>query len=287
MLLRFTKMHGLGNDFVLLDLISQNIHIREDQIRELADRRTGIGFDQLLLAEPPQDPDADFRYSIFNADGTPAEQCGNGARCFMRFVRDRGLTTKTRIVLETSTGKIESKLEKDGSITVNMGPPALSPEQIPFLADCSSVQYDLKLCSPLPVPNGCHSTEEVRVTAVGIGNPHAVLNVDDVDEAPVNQLGPLIENHKRFPQRVNVGFMQVTSRNEIKLRVFERGVGETRSCGSGACAAVVAGRLQGLLDDQVSVALPGGTLKITWSGDNSDILLSGPACRVYEGRLQI
>ncbi len=283
----FTKMHGLGNDFVLLDLISQNIHIREDQIRELADRRTGIGFDQLLLAEPPQDPNADFRYSIFNADGSKAEQCGNGARCFMRFVRDRGLTTRTRITLETSTGNIECRLEKDGNITVNMGPPTLSPEQIPFLADCSSIQYDLKLCSSLPIPNECHSSEKVRITAVGIGNPHAVVNVDDVGEAPVSQLGPLIENHKRFPQRVNVGFMQVISRNQIKLRVFERGVGETLSCGSGACAAVVAGRLQGILDDQVSVTLPGGTLNIIWRGDKSDILLSGPACRVYEGRLQI
>ena len=287
MLLRFTKMHGLGNDFVLLDLISQDIRIREDQIRELGDRRTGIGFDQLLLVEPPQDPDVDFRYRIFNADGSEAEQCGNGARCLMRFVRDRGLTTRTTVKFETNTGNIECRLEKDGNITVNMGSPVLSPEQIPFLTDHSKIQYELELCSSSPVHPGLHSPEKVCITVVNIGNPHAVLNVKNVDEAPVNQLGPLIENHKKFPQRVNVGFMEVVSRSKINLRVFERGVGETRACGSGACAAVVAGRLQGLLDDQVEVTLPGGTLSINWHGDNSDIMLSGPVCRVYEGRLQI
>ena len=280
-------MHGLGNDFVLLDLISQNIRIREDQIRELGDRRTGIGFDQLLLVEPPQDPDVDFRYRIFNADGSEAEQCGNGARCLMRFVRDRGLTTRTVVKLETNTGNIECRLEKDGNITVNMGSPILSPEQIPLLSDHPKIQYELEFCSSSPVHPGFHPPEKVCIAAVNIGNPHAVLNVENVDEAPVSQLGPLIENHKKFPQRVNVGFMQVVSRSKIKLRVFERGVGETRACGSGACAAVVAGRLQGLLDDQVEVTLPGGTLSITWHGDNSDIMLSGPACRVYEGRLQI
>jgi diaminopimelate epimerase len=286
MLLRFTKMHGLGNDFVLLDLVSQNIRITEEQIRQLGDRRTGIGFDQLLLVEPPGNPDMDFRYRIFNADGSEAEQCGNGARCFMRFLRDRGLTTKTRVKLETNTGNIECKLEKDGNITVNMGPPSLSPEQIPFLAEQPGIQYELDLSS-LPTHPGCLSPEKVCIAAVNIGNPHAVLNVEDVNRAPVSQLGPLIENHPRFPSRVNVGFMEIVSRSKIKLRVFERAVGETRACGSGACAAVVAGRLQGLLDDQVEVTLPGGILNITWQGDNSDITMSGPACRVYEGRLQI
>ena len=287
MLLRFTKMHGLGNDFVLLDLISQNIRIREDQIRELGDRRTGIGFDQLLLVEPPQNPDVDFRFRIFNADGSEAEQCGNGARCLMRFVRDRGLTTRTLVKLETNTGNIECRLEKDGNITVNMGSPILSPEQIPFLSDHAKIQYELELCSSLSVHPGFHTPEKVCIAAVNIGNPHAVLNVKNVDEAPVKQLGPLIEHHEKFPQRVNVGFMEVVSRSKIKLRVLERGVGETLACGSGACAAVVAGRLQGLLDEQVEVTLPGGTLSIIWQGDNSDIMLSGPACRVYEGRLQI
>lgn len=286
MLLRFTKMHGLGNDFVVLDLVSQNIQIRESQIKELGDRRTGIGFDQLLLVEPPQNPEMDFQYRIFNADGSEAEQCGNGARCVMRFLRDRGLTTKTRVKLQTNTGNIECKLEKDGNITVNMGPPVLSPEQIPFLTDQPGIQYELDLTS-LHTHPGCQSPLKVCITAVNIGNPHAVLNVENVDEAPLSQLGPLIENHHRFPKKVNVGFMQVVSRSKINLRVFERGVGETRACGSGACAAVVAGRLQGLLDHQVEVTLPGGILNIAWQGDNSDITMTGPACRVYEGRLQI
>ena len=287
MLLRFTKMHGLGNDFVLLDLVSQNIRIRQDQIRELGNRRTGIGFDQLLLVEPPQNPDMDFRYRIFNADGTEAEQCGNGARCFMRFVRDRGLTTRTSVKLETNSGNIECRLEKDGNITVNMGSPNLSPEQIPFLAKHAKIQYELDLCSSLPGHPRWHASDKVRIVAVNIGNPHAVLNVESVDDAPVSQLGPIIENHEKFPQGVNVGFMEIVSSSAIKLRVFERGVGETRACGSGACAAVVAGRLQGLLNEQVEVSLPGGTLSITWQGGNSDLMLSGPACRVYEGRLQI
>ncbi len=287
MLLRFTKMHGLGNDFVLLDLISQNIHIREDQIRALGDRRTGIGFDQLLLVEPPRNPQFDFRYRIYNADGSEAQQCGNGARCFVRFVRDRGLTTKTEVSLETNTGGIRCKLERDGNITVNMGPPSLAPEQIPFIAELPRIQYELELCSSSLSHMGCDQVERVCITPVNIGNPHAVLTVPDVDQAPLARLGPLIQKHPRFPESVNVGFMEVVSRTKIKLRVFERGVGETRACGSGACAAVVAGRLQGILDDQVEVSLPGGKLEITWGGDNADIMMVGSACRVFEGRLQL
>jgi diaminopimelate epimerase len=282
MLLRFTKMHGLGNDFMLLDLITQNFQIRDDQIRYMADRRTGIGFDQLLIVEPPDDPTMDFKYRIFNADGSEAEQCGNGARCFLRFVRDRGLTTKANIKLETNTGNIECQLERDGDISVNMGPPILQPDQIPFLAEQPSIVYDLNITPPL----GC-TTTTVKLAAISMGNPHAVLLVDDVETAAVAQLGPLIEYHERFPARVNVGFMQVINRGQIKLRVFERGVGETRACGTGACAAMVAGRLQGLLDAQIEVILPGGSLKISWAGDDHPVIMTGPVARVFEGRLQI
>ena len=276
MLLRFTKMHGLGNDFMMVDLISQRSTIHRKTIAELADRKTGIGFDQLLTVTPPDDPDADFRYTIYNADGSEAEQCGNGARCFLRFVRDQGLTTKSTITLQTNTGKISCKLEKDGNITVDMGSPVLQPSRIPFTADAPQILYDLHV-------NG----QSIPISAVNIGNPHAVLRVDDVDTAPVTELGPLIERHDRFPERVNVGFMQVLSRHHIKLRVFERGVGETQACGSGACAAVVAGRLQGLLDENVEVDLLGGKLCLNWAGDDAPIMMTGPACRVYEGRLQI
>lgn len=283
MLVRFTKMHGLGNDFVLLDLISQNIQLRADQIRSLADRRLGIGFDQLLTVSPPEDPSLDFTYRIYNADGSEAEQCGNGARCFLRFVRDRGLTTKTKLRLGTRTGVIEARLEKDGNITVNMGAPMLAPEDIPFIADSPAVQYELEL-------TGKHCPDHVSkisFAAVGMGNPHAVLTVDDVDTAPVGELGPLLESHPRFPNRVNVGFMQIVDRSHIRLRVFERGAGETSACGTGACAAMVAARQQGLVDDKVDVELTGGTLGVAWQGNDSPVYMSGPACRVYEGRLHI
>ncbi|HJL61997.1 MAG TPA: diaminopimelate epimerase [Pseudomonadales bacterium] len=282
MLLRFTKMHGLGNDFVLLDLISQNITIRDEQIKLLADRRLGVGFDQLLTVEPPDNPEADFKYRIFNADGSEAEQCGNGARCLLRFVRDRGLTTKTKIKLETNTGVIECELEKDGNISVDMGRPVLQPKCIPFIADQAQILYKLNVSLPL-----CGSEESVNIASLNIGNPHAVIVVEDVDESPVAQLGAAIEKHRRFPDRVNVGFMQIIARDHIRLRVFERGVGETLACGTGACAAVVAGRLQGLLDETVEVSLPGGNLRITWQGDDSPVKMTGPACRVYEGRLHI
>lgn len=279
MLLQFTKMHGLGNDFMVVDLISQRAHLSRELIHELSDRKTGIGFDQLLAVSAPDDPTADFRYTIYNADGTEAEQCGNGARCFLRFVRDEGLTTKSSIVLQTNTGQITCKLEKDSHVTVDMGHPTLQPAHIPFVAEQPRIVYSLSLTPALE--------ETVDVSTVNVGNPHAVLSVDDVDSARVAELGAAIESHPRFPERVNVGFMQVVSRSMIRLRVFERGVGETRACGTGACAAVVAGRLQGLLDEDVEVELTGGNLRINWAGDDASIMMTGPACRVYEGRLQI
>ena len=285
MLVRFTKMHGIGNDFVLLDFISQNIHLNEAQIKQLADRRTGIGFDQLLIVEPPKDPDMDFRYRIFNSDGSEAQQCGNGARCFTRFVRDRGLTTKTRLKIETSTGCLECKLLKDGNISVDMGAPVLEPCRIPFIADRPAITYRLY---PSGKKGGISDSETpVEIAAVSMGNPHAVILVDDVAHAPVNRLGPMIQNHPSFPEKANVGFMQIVSRSSIKLRVYERGAGETLACGSGACAAVVAGRLQGFLEADVKVELTGGTLDVTWKGDQNPVILTGPACRVYEGHLQI
>jgi len=275
-------MHGLGNDFVFLDLISQSVTLTEKTIAKLGDRHTGIGFDQLLTVSPPRSPEMDFRYRIFNADGTEAEQCGNGARCFLRFVRDRGLTTKNSIKVETNKGSIECKLQKDGNISVDMGSPVLQPDKIPFITDTCAVTYTLKLASCLST----HS-ETISVAAVNMGNPHAVTIVDNIEHAPVNQVGAMVESHPQFPEKVNVGFMQIVSRNRINLRVYERVVGETNACGSGACAAVVAGRMQGLLDEKVEVFLPGGSLTIEWQGDQSPVIMTGPANRVYEGRLQI
>jgi diaminopimelate epimerase len=277
-------MHGIGNDFILLDLISQNIRLTDEQIKMLSDRRTGIGFDQLLTVEPPTDPDMDFRYRIYNADGSEAEQCGNGARCFTRFVRDRGLTTKTSLKIETSTRAIECKLEKDGNITVDMGPPQLQPELVPFIAEKPGITYSIPLCTGVDLTDAERS---IQCSVLSMGNPHAILIVDDVESAPVSRLGSQFQNHNRFPEKVNVGFMQIVNRSNIKLRVYERGAGETLACGSGACAAVVAGRLQGLLDEEVEVELTGGKLKIKWIGDDHPVMLTGAACRVYEGHLQI
>ena len=278
MLLRFTKMHGLGNDFMMVDLISQKASLYPALIQELSDRRKGIGFDQLLTVSPPQNPELDFRYTIYNSDGSEAEQCGNGARCFLRFVRDQGLTTKSEIRVETNTGEIRCRLERDGNITVNMGQPVLQPSRIPFVADSPQITYQLDLgesCNP------------VEIGAVSMGNPHAVLQVADVANTAVETIGPKVQASSRFPEGVNVGFMEVIDRESIRLRVYERGVGETKACGSGACAAVVAGRLQGLLDETVKVSLTGGDLAVTWQGDESPVSMTGPACRVYEGRLQI
>lgn len=276
MLLKFTKMHGLGNDFVVVDLVSQRAKIFPDQVRNLADRNFGIGFDQLLIVEPPTDPDMDFRYRIFNADGSEVEQCGNGARCFARFVYDKRLTSKKTICVETSGGNIQLNLTDDGEVTVDMGVPRLKPDTIPFVAEQQQEKYKLQV-----------DGQAYTVGAVSMGNPHGVLVVDDVDTAPVETLGPKIERHERFPNRVNVGFMQIVSRDEVRLRVYERGAGETLACGTGACAAVVAGRLQGLLNEVVEVHLPGGTLKIRWAGEGQPVMMTGPAARVFEGQIYL
>ena len=279
-LLRFTKMHGLGNDFVVIDAVTQHFEMTAAKARKLADRHTGVGCDQILIVEPPSVPDIDFRYRIFNADGSEVEQCGNGARCFAKFVRDRRLTGKKRIKVETCSGVIELVVTRDNQVTVDMGKPELTPASIPFQADEQRDSYLLTA-----------EGQEFTVGAVSMGNPHVVLTVDNVDQAPVEQLGPPLESHARFPQRVNVGFMEVVSRSEINLRVFERGVGETRACGTGACAAVVAGRLQDLLDSTVKVNLPGGSLQIEWNGDrdnsNHRVKMTGPAATVYQGRIRI
>ncbi len=276
MIVKFTKMHGLGNDFMVVDLISQHAHFRPEQIQKLADRHFGIGFDQLLIVEPPGRPDVDFRYRIFNADGTEVEQCGNGARCFARFVREHRLTNKRVIRVETAKGTIELKVQKDGNVLVDMGVPWLEPKDVPFVADERASLYPLEV-------NG----QIYDVAVVSMGNPHVVLIVDDVTTAPVETLGPLIESHPRFPKRVNVGFLQVEDQRFGRLRVFERGVGETLACGSGACAAVVAGRLLGHFDESVELKLLGGNLKINWAGEGQPVMMSGPAKRVYEGQIRV
>ncbi|WP_211829758.1 diaminopimelate epimerase [Kistimonas asteriae] len=276
MLLRFTKMHGLGNDFMVVDMVTQSVRLSPEQIRDLADRRFGIGFDQLLLVEPPGRPEMDFRYRIFNADGSEVEQCGNGARCFARFVRDKKLTVKELIRVETARGDIELRVEKNGDITVNMGEPILDPWDIPFKTDRQSITYNLEV-----------DGRELEIAAVSMGNPHAVLQVEDVDSAPVERLGPVIQRHIRFPERCNAGFMKIVNPSEIRLRVYERGVGETLACGTGACAAVVAGRLRGMLEETVTVTLPGGSLSITWKGEGYPVMMTGPATRVYEGQTRV
>ncbi len=274
--LRFTKMHGLGNDFMVIDGITQPVRLKPHQIRRMADRHLGVGFDQLLLVEPPERPDVDFRYRIFNADGGEVEQCGNGARCFARFVLDQKLTRKRSIRVETNTGVLELQVTDRGRVRVDMGEPELAPAAIPFAADNRSVTYAVEV-----------EGQEYELSAVSMGNPHAVLRVEDVESAPVETLGPLLESHPRFPARANIGFMQVVSPESIRLRVFERAVGETRACGSGACAAVVAGRLQGILAESVDVELPGGVLTITWSGEGHPVIMEGPATRVFEGQIRL
>ncbi|NCN89065.1 MAG: diaminopimelate epimerase [Gallionella sp.] len=276
MSLKFTKMHGAGNDFVVIDGIRQSVALSPEQIRLLADRHFGVGCDQLLLVEKARRDDADFRYRIFNADGGEVEQCGNGARCFVRFVHEKKLTGKKEIVVETRSGLISPRLEDDGRITVNMGAPIFAPARIPFTSDSDAVMQPLDIAG-----------QTVQITAVSMGNPHAVQVVEDVENAPVANQGPLIEHHARFPQRVNAGFMQILDREHIKLRVYERGTGETLSCGTGACAAVVAGIRLGLLDDTVHVATRGGALTIHWAGAQTPVLLTGPAVTVFEGEINL
>ncbi|MDV6341260.1 diaminopimelate epimerase [Nitrosomonas sp. Is24] len=275
MKLKFTKMQGLGNDFVVLDGINQAITLDREQIRKLADRHFGIGCDQLLLVEKAEGQ-ADFRYRIFNADGGEVEQCGNGARCFVRYVHDHGLTQKNEIRIETLSGVISPHLEVSGNVTVNMGKPIFEPEAIPFIAERRALTY------PLELPG-----QPVTISAVSMGNPHAVRVVPDVDNAPVDAEGALIESHPRFPKRVNVGYLQVMDRAHIKLRVYERGAGETLACGTGACAAVVAGINLGLLDHRVKVSTRGGELTISWQGNDEPVWMTGPAVTVFEGEINL
>jgi len=274
--LKFTKMHGAGNDFVVIDGVRQEIYLTPEQLRLLADRHFGVGCDQILLVERSQNDEADFRYRIFNADGGEVEQCGNGARCFVRFVHDHKLTSKREIVVETKSGLISPRLEDDGRVTVNMGAPIFEVARIPFSSDSDAI------IQPLEV-NG----ETVQITAVSIGNPHAVQVVEDIEQAPVAVLGPLIERHPRFPRRVNAGFMQVVDRGRIRLRVYERGAGETMSCGTGACAAVVSGIRRGLLDNVVQVATHGGVLTIAWAGAGAPVMMTGPAISVFDGEINL
>ncbi|MBR9875627.1 diaminopimelate epimerase [Vibrio sp. J1-1] len=270
----FSKMHGLGNDFMVVDCITQNVFFSQDLIRRLADRHTGVGFDQLLVVEAPYDPETDFHYRIFNADGSEVEQCGNGARCFARFVRLKGLTNKYSISVSTKKGKMILNVEDDGEVTVNMGVPEFEPNKIPFKAKQKEKTYIMRA-----------GDKTLFCGAVSMGNPHVVTVVDDVDTADVDTLGPLLESHERFPERVNAGFMQVIDRNHIRLRVYERGAGETQACGSGACGAVAVGILQGLLDENVKVSLPGGELNISWQGPGKPLFMTGPTTHVFDGQL--
>jgi diaminopimelate epimerase len=283
MKIKFTKMHGAGNDFVVIDAINQRIDLTPAQWKLLADRRFGVGADQMLVVEKPRSADVDFRYRIYNADGGEVEQCGNGARAFVRFVTDKGLTSKHTIRVETMSGVIEPTLEADGRITVNMGAPVLEPGTVPF--DASGLNGKKEgddTLWPLEI-NG----RTIWISVVSMGNPHAVQVVDEAQTAPVHLDGPVIEHHERFPKRVNAGFMQIVDRRHVNLRVFERGAGETLACGTGACAAVVAGIRRGLLDSPVRVSTRGGELSIAWAGKGTSVMLTGPAVSVFEGEIDL
>jgi len=274
--LRFTKMHGLGNDFVVLDGIRQKVDLTASQYKRLADRRLGVGCDQVLVVERPRSPDVDFRYRIFNADGGEVEQCGNGARCFVKFVRDNGYTQAKRIRVETAGGIIVPEIDDSGEVTVDMGVPRFAAAAIPFAGGTDDV------VQPLDVAG-----ETIAISVVSMGNPHAVQVVPDLDAAPVATQGPLLEHHRRFPQRVNAGYMQVVDRATIRLRVWERGAGETLACGTGACAAVVSAVRRGLVDSPVRVETRGGWLTIAWKGPDGGVLMTGPATTVFEGEWEI
>jgi len=275
MQIEFTKMHGLGNDFIVINALETPFGLSREQIMQLANRRTGVGFDQLLIVEPADSADVDFSYRIFNADGGEVENCGNGSRCFAQYVIDKGLTDRRQMVVSTCEGPIELSLIKDDLVAVRMRVPVFEPDEVPFVADSAASSYDLDV-----------EGEKIEVGVVALGNPHAVTQVTDVERAEVQRLGQLIERHERFPRRVNVGFMQVNSRTEIQLRVFERGVGETMACGTGACAAVVVGIAQGLLDREVTVRLAGGNLRIKWQDNNASVEMIGPSETVFEGRIE-
>ena len=277
MKVRFAKMHGQGNDFVVIDGVRQSIALTPERVKALADRHFGVGFDQLLLVEKPREAGNDFRYRIWNGDGGEVEQCGNGARCFARFVRDVGLTDKRELAVETASGVIRPRVEESGEVTVDMGEPRFRPEEVPFTgASEPRITYALSV-----------GGMTVEASVLSMGNPHAVQVVEDVDRAPVTTQGPLIEHHPTFPQRVNVGYMQPVGRDHIRLRVWERGAGETLACGTGACAAVVAGIRRGMLAPEVRVTTRGGDLRICWNGPGSPVMMTGDAVRVFDGELEI
>lgn len=274
--MQFSKMHGLGNDFMVVDAVTQNVYFSPELICRLANRHTGVGFDQLLVVEAPYDPELDFHYRIFNADGSEVAQCGNGARCFARFVRLKGLTNKREIKVSTQSGRMTLNVMDNDDVCVNMGEPEFEPQKVPFRAQKAEKTYIIRAME-----------RTVLCGVVSMGNPHCVIQVEDIKTAEVELLGPVLEQHERFPERANIGFMQIVDRSNLHLRVFERGAGETKACGSGACAAVAIGILQGLLDKRVKVTLPGGSLLIEWKGEGHSLYMTGPATHIYDGIIQL
>lgn len=274
--MHFSKMHGLGNDFMVVDGVTQNVYFSPELICRLSDRHTGVGFDQLLLVEPPYDPELDFHYRIFNADGSEVSQCGNGARCFARFVRSKGLTNKRQIKVSTQSGRMILNIMENDDVCVNMGEPEFEPQKVPFRAVKAEKTYIIRA-----------EERTVLCGVVSMGNPHCVLQVESIETTEVEIIGPALESHERFPEKANIGFMEIVSREHIRLRVYERGAGETQACGSGACAAVAVGIQQGVLGSQVKVDLPGGSLNISWDGPGTPLLMTGPATSVYDGVIQI